>query len=209
MIPFAHVGLKPQHVETMSRFIYLHPEEVLLLSDLRNMDADAFAAMLDALDLGAKQEAAVALGVAKMRLPAVLPHLTEFCPSTLEHILSGCGLAASAAKVRHQLGLCDEGNGLCELWELAHDYDGGRGSSSDSSSSNDNGTAGRQNYAEVKKIAATGNNTFHNLLEWTEAPEKLGVKLRADILAVACWWCVVSALFQTCLESERNIWWQG
>ena len=47
-------------------------------------------ALLEALELGAVEEARFAVAVARLRLPAVLPQLAEFCPASLEHILAGC-----------------------------------------------------------------------------------------------------------------------
>lgn len=152
------------------------------------METQAFTAMLAALSFGAPQEAAFALAVAKMRLPAALPQLQEFCPSTIEHIFSGCGLAENAAMVQHRLGLSDEENGLCELWKLAND-DAEHGSSDGIVETGEHGHC----PAEVMEDG-TGAFAFQDLLELTAAPDKLGVKLRADILAIGCWWCVASLL---------------
>jgi hypothetical protein len=188
-------GLEPQHMAIISRFIYLHPGESPSLSDIRNMDTEAFLAMLEALAFEAPKEAAFALAVARLRLPAALPQLKEFCPSTLEHILSGCGLADSAAMLRHQLGLSNEDNGVCELWKLACSADEHGGSDGV-----DEGSVKEQICAAVKNTRSRDSTfSFCDLLELTAASNKLGVKLRADILAVGCWWCVVpSILFGPC-----------
>jgi hypothetical protein len=179
----------------ISRFIYLHPGESPTLSDIRNMDTEAFLAMLEALAFEAPREAAFALSVAKMRLPAVLPQLKEFCPSTIEHILSGCGLADSAALLRCQLGLSDEESGICELWKLASS-DAEHGSSDGV----DEESTKRQACTEMKNIGSQVSDfSFCDLVSLTGASKTLGVKLRADILAVGCWWCVVpSMLFGRC-----------
>lgn len=182
-------GLKPQDLDTISRFIYLNPGESPKLSDIRNMDVDAFLAMLEALAFEPQKEAAFTLAVAKMKLPAALPQLKPFCPSTIEHILSGCGLAESASMVRYQLGLSDKDSGVCELWELAHEFDN-HGNANDVCERVDKVQA----HTGVKTKGRQADFTFRTLLELTAAPNKLGVKLRADILAVGHWWCVASTL---------------
>ena len=149
------------------------------------MDTEEFTAMLKALSFGAPQEAAFALAVAKMRLPATLPQLQEFCPSTIEHIFSGCGLAESTAMVRCRLGLSEEENGLCELWKLAN---------ADAEHCSSDGISEHEHCQTEVKDSGTGTFAFQDLLELTGAPDKLGVKLRADILAIGCWWCVAALL---------------
>lgn len=185
----AIAGLKPQDLNTISRFIYLNPGESPKLSDIRNMDVEAFLAMLEALAFEPQKEAAFTLAVAKMKLPAALPQLKQFCPSTIEHILSGCGLEDIAPMVRHQLGLSDKDSGVCELWELAHEFDKD-GNNDDMYEKVDK----VQEHTGLKTKGRQANFTFRNLLERTAAPNKLGVKLRADILAVGHWWCVTSTL---------------
>ena len=134
----------------------------------------------------APREAEFALAVAKLRLPDALPHLKEFCPSTLEHILSGCGLADSAAMLRRQLGLSDNDSGIHELWKLACGADApARRDGLDAASLTEH------ICTEVKSTGPQDSSfSFQGLLDLTAASDKLGVKLRADILAVGCWWCV-------------------